>query len=317
MKRALPPLLAVRAFEAAARHLSFSRAADELHVTQGAVSRQIKNLEDYLQQPLFIRLVRRVELTPYGRTFYAAASQGLDIIERAASRVVPLARDIIRISLPQSLASLWLMPRLSSFTEIHPSIDVRVVTSMQSADFSRDNIDVAIRLGTLPGRTYAPDQPRVPHELVSNWRGVHAVHLWDEVLTPVLSKQLLAQGAELHVPEDLRHYKLLHVTVRPYAWEDWFRTRGVEYPQCNSMEFGHFFMALEAARRSSGVALAPKLFVERTDYSEQLVCPFESHVRSAGEYYFLCQERRLEEPTIQHLLSWLLTQDGAEEAVAL
>src|SRR5690606_36031037 len=118
-----------------------------------------------------------------------------------------------------------------------------------------------IRLGKLPGKHYEKHQPLVPHELVANWHGVHAIHLWDEILTPVLSKQLLAQGPALNTPADLRHYKLLHVTVRPDAWKDWFGTQGIAYPQCSSMEFGHFVMALEAARRSSGVALAPKLFL--------------------------------------------------------
>ena len=206
------------------------------------------------------------------------------------------------------------MPRLSSFTEMYPEIDVRVVTSMLRADFDRDNIDIAIRLGRLPGKSYDVQQPRVPHELVADWRGVQASYLWDEVLTPVLSTKLLEQGAPLNTPADLRYYKLLHVTVRPDAWHDWFRTQGASYPSCQSMDFGHFFMALEAARQSSGVALAPKLFVDHAEYADQLVCPFESHIKSAGEYYFLCHERRVGEPAIHLLHDWLLAQGQAHRS---
>lgn len=308
MKRALPPLLAVRAFEAAARHMSFSRAADELNVTQSAVSRQIKVLEDFLGQALFVRMTRRVELTPYGHTFHAAATAGLDIIAKATAQARPQARSLLKISLPQSLASLWLMPRLSSFTETYPHIDVRVFTSMHPADFAHEDIDVAIRLGRLPGKRYTRLQPRVPHELVRDWQGVSAFYLWDEVLTPVLSRKLLSQSAPLRTPADLQHYKLLHVALRPDAWTDWFRTQGVAYRGGDSMEFGHFFMTLEATRRCSGVALAPKLFIDHMESHDELVCPFPSEIKSAGEYYFLCRESQANEKNIRLFRKWLLAQ---------
>jgi len=308
MKRSLPPLLAVRAFDAAARHMSFSRAADELNVTQGAVSRQIKTLEEFLDQPLFVRLTRRIELTPYGQTFHAAVAAGLDTIERAAAQARPAARVPLKISLPQSLASLWLMPRLSSFTEMYPHIDVRVFTSMHPADFAHEDIDVAIRLGRLPGKRYARNQPSIPHELVRDWQGVSAFYLWDEVLTPVLSQKLLSQSAPLRTPADLQHYKLLHVALRPDAWSDWFRTQGVAYRGNGAMEFGHFFMALEAARRCSGVALAPTLFIDHMESHQELVRPFPSTIKSAGEYYFLCREASANEQDVRLFRKWLLAQ---------
>lgn len=308
VKRSLLPLHAVRAFDAAARHMSFSLAAEELNVTQSAVSKQVRVLEDFLKQALFVRLTRKIALTPFGEVFYADIAAGLDALDKAATRSQPETRITLRISLPQSLASIWLMPRLSSFAEMYPHIDVRVLTSMHPADFAHEEIDVAIRLGRLPGKRYRPEQPRVPHDLVRDWHGVNATYLWDEVLTPALSPKLLGQSKPLRTPADLRHYKLLHVALRPDAWRDWFATQKVAYPAKNSMEFGHFFMALEAARRSSGVALIPKLFIDGLEDQGDLVFPFESTIKSAGEYYFLCRESQANEKTIRLFRKWLLTQ---------
>jgi len=306
MKRHLPPLLALRFFDAAARHLSFSLAAEELHVTQSAVSRQIKTLEEALGYPLFVRSIRSVSLTPNGIRYQKAVAQALDILERASSRRTN-AKRILTISAPQSLATFWLIPRLSEFARVYPHIDIRVQTSTGPADFERDEVDVAIRLGAMPGETYDPDQPQVPHELVRNWHGVHATHLWDEVLIPVLSKKLLSQSKPLNTPADLKHYRLLHVALRPTAWSDWFRCAKTPYPKrASTMEFGHFFMALEAARSGHGVALAPTIFLDSPFGSNgDLVTPLPAAKRSAGAYYFLCRERDENDRTIRSFLNWL------------
>jgi LysR family glycine cleavage system transcriptional activator len=306
MRRHLPPLLAVRAFDAAARHMSFSLAGEELHVTQSAVSRQIKLLEDSLGYPLFVRSVRRVTLTPKGVLFQKAATEALDILERASSKGANVKR-ILTISAPQSLATFWLVPRLSRFAETYPTIDVRVRTSTEAADLDRDGVDVAIRLGRLPGAHYEPDQPRIPHQLVRSWQGVSAVHLWDEELVPVVSRKLLLQGAPLQTPADLRNYKLLHVALRPDAWNDWFRCNKAVYPKrASTMEFGHFFMAMEAAKAGHGVALAPRLFLDGPFGSGgDLVCPLPAARKSAGAYYFLCKERMMNDRTVRTFFNWL------------
>jgi LysR family transcriptional regulator, glycine cleavage system transcriptional activator len=306
MRRNLPPLLAVRAFDAAARHMSFSLAGEELHVTQSAISRQIKVLEEALGYPLFVRSIRRVTLTPQGVLYQQAAADALDILERASSRSANVKR-ILTISAPQSLATFWLLPRLSEFAETYPHIDVRVRTSTEPADFERDEIDVAIRLGRMPGVRYDPDQPRVPQALVRSWKGVSAVHLWDEVLVPVLSKKLLRQGPPLKTPADLRNYKLLHVALRPDAWADWFRCNKAAYPKrASTMEFGHFFMALEAAKAGHGVALAPRLFLDGPFGSGgEMACPLPAATKSAGAYYFLCKESMANDRTVRTFLNWL------------
>lgn len=310
MKRQLPPLSAVRVFEAAGRHLNFSHAAEELHVTQGAVSRQIKVLEAYLGKPLFIRRSRSVAFTSYGQDVHASIVKGMDMMESAFRQSRHDRRERLRISVPQSLGNLWLLPRLSAFNERYPQLDVSVVTAMAPADFSRDDYDVAIRLGRLPGRRYARSQPRIPHLLTTDWEGICAVHLWDEVLTPVLNADLLSSGRSLNAVEDLLEYPLLHVTPRPDAWSDWFRSQGVAYRKGKSVTFGHFFMAMEAARRGVGVALAPTLFL---DSVTDLHRPFAPVAKSAGAYYLLYRETRADERSIRIFQKWLREQWRTED----
>ncbi|SPB14449.1 transcriptional regulator [Caballeronia novacaledonica] len=148
MKRRLPPLLALRAFEAAGRLMSFSKAADELNVTQGAISRQIKLLEDFLRAPLFRRLTRQVELTPFGQNYLQAATAALNQIERATVQSLQEARAL-SVSLLPTLGALWLMQRLTSFMTEHPQIRLEVSSSLEPANFKRDGIDVALRVGKV------------------------------------------------------------------------------------------------------------------------------------------------------------------------
>ena len=315
MRRQLPPLLALRVFEVTGRHLSFSRAALELHVTQGAVSRQIKILETHLHAALFRRLTRKVELTEFGARYLTAVSSALDAIEQATQSEV-ISKSTLTVSIAHTTASTWLMPRLSSFIEAHSDIHVNVVTSMEPVDFEREDIDVAIRLGRLPGKRYRPEQPHIPREMVVNWKNVIAEYLWDELLTPVCSKSLLASGPPLAKPEDLRNHTLIHVTPRPTAWADWFRASGTPVIKGRStLEFGHFITALEAARHQRGVALAPTLFLDQLEWRDDLVCPLPSKVKSAGEYYFLCRERDVDTRKVRLFRKWLLRQQMVKPAL--
>ncbi len=302
MKRNLPPLLALRAFESAGRHLSFTSAAAELSVTQGAVSRQIKLLEQHLKHRLFQRLTRSVELTDFGAAYLRTVHQCFTMLEEVDTRQRRTALRL-RISVPQSLANLWLLPRLASFTEGH--FDVHVDTSFAPVDFATDAIDAAIRLGRLPGSRFEAHQPEISHELVHSWVGVIAEHLADEVLTPVVSRALLKTGHPLQQPADLLHYDLIHVTSRARAWPDWLRAHGVLTHPSGGPEYGHFFLGLEAARKKKGVVLAPTLHLQTPSTMTGLVCPIPSRVPSAGAYYLLYRERDAEEPGIQALRRWL------------
>ena len=169
----LPPLLAVRAFEAAGRHLSFSKAADELHVTQGAISRQIRLLEEFLRAPLFVRQARHVELTDFGRRCFAAASNALDQIEKITLESLESVRTL-SVSVLPTIGALWLMPRLTSFMIAHPEIQLIVSSSLEPVDFSRDNIDVAIRVGQLPGDVEVEGAPQILFRMTKTWEGVTA-----------------------------------------------------------------------------------------------------------------------------------------------
>jgi LysR family glycine cleavage system transcriptional activator len=304
MKRRLPPLLAIRAFEAAGRHLSFTRAAEELNVTQGAISRHLKTLESYLQQPLFERLTRRIAFTSFGRRYFLAVSAGLDAIEHAAP--APSGKTTLKLSITQSMGSLWLLPRLSSFTDANQDIEVIVDMSIQPVDFERDHTDLAIRLGKLPGTHAQPMQPVIPHLMVKSWNGVAAEHLYDEVLTPVLSKKLLLKGGRLKQPRDLLRYPLIQVTLRPEAWQEWFKANGVtRLPKAEMIECGHFFMALEAAAKHRGMALVPAIYVENLGDRRHLVCPFKSTLKSCGGYYLLYRESDANSAKIRRFRDWV------------
>lgn len=305
-RESLPPLLAVRAFEAAARRLSFSLAAQDLHVTQSAISRQVRLLEDFLGYRLFVRLTRSVALTPEGVEFFRAAEQSLDLLETAARRGRETGRHCtLKISITQSLAHEYVLPRLPAFAAARPDVEVRVLTSTAPADFQRDDIDAAIRLGPLPGKRYLRHQPRIPHQLVRGWSGVAAFQLWEEVLTPVVNRKVLPPEAVRSVA-DLCQLTLLSLAPRPTAWSDWFQSRGEVLPaKVTTSEFGHFFMSMDAARAGRGVALVPTLFLRDLDPTAELYCPFESTVPSAGEYYFLCREDTATREEVEALIAWL------------
>ena len=303
MKRQLPPLLAIRAFEAAGRHLSFTRAAEELNVTQGAVSRHIKSLENYLQQPLFERFTRRIDFTSFGRSYFAAVSAGLDAIEQG---VPSSSRQNLKLSITQSLGTLWLLPRLSSFTDANPGTEVFVDMSIQPVDFEADDTDLAIRLGRLPGCHSEPMQPVIPHVMVKSWNGVAADHIFDEVLTPVVSKKLLENNGNLTQPRDLLRYPIIQVTLRSRAWHDWFKANGVtRLPKMEVIECGHFFMALEEARKQRGIAILPTIYPQFVG-DHDLICPFKSTLKSVGGYYLLYREKEANTLKIKRFRDWVL-----------
>ncbi|MFT4267485.1 MAG: LysR substrate-binding domain-containing protein [Xenophilus sp.] len=303
----------MRAFEVAARRLSFSLAAEDLHVTQGAISRQVRLLEDFLGHPLFVRQPRGVVLTKEGTDFCLAAEKSLDLLADATRRIRKQdRRSTLKVSITQTLAVAYLLPRLPEFLALRPDIEVRVLTSTAPADFESDEFDIAIRLGALPGKRYLPSQPRIPHELVRNWRNVVAFPLWDEVLTPVLNPRLLASGKPVRVEMDLCQFTLLSLAPRPTAWADWFSSRSARLPgKVTTTEFGHFFMALDAARAGRGVALVPTLFLGGPGADSGLVCPFTSTVPSAGEYYFLCKEGVADDEAVRAFRAWLMKDQEA------
>ena len=306
MSRSLPSLTALRVFDVAGRLQSFSNAAAELNITQGAVSRQIRALEDELQVRLFTRLTRRVQLTEVGQKYLVEVRSGLNLIEQATDRIRNCQnRAMLTISVLPSVGSFWLMPRLARFSQRHPDIETRIITSIDPVNLHSRDADVAIRVGALPGRHYAPQVPGVDLSMVVDWRGVLADELTPDTLVPVCLPSFISDDSAWSSPEKIRELPLIHTASRPNAWPDWMRAH--KLPPLGSsrrIEYGHFFMSLEAARAGEGVAIVPDLLLSGSAISD-LKAAWSCKVRSAGEYYLLSLNERSQEPAIQAFREWV------------
>lgn len=308
MKRRLPPLLALRAFEAAGRHLSFSKAADELNVTQGAISRQIKLLEDFLHAPLFRRLTRQVELTPFGQSYLAAAISALDEIERATVQSLQEARSL-SVSVLPTIGVLWLMQRLTTFMMTYPEIRLQVSSSLEPVNFKREGVDVALRVGKLPGATFDPNAPQIDFRMTEIWDDVSVTPLWEDRITPVMSRRLFEQHGPLTSLDDLGRFRLIHNQKRPDCWTAWLHAAGAAPMQgAGRVDVGHSFMAVMAARDGEGIACVPTIEIDNVDWRDELVKPFDLSVRSAGGYYLLCPKDKALTSEVKLFSGWLVGQ---------
>ncbi|MCP1120803.1 LysR substrate-binding domain-containing protein [Robbsia andropogonis] len=320
MARRLPNLNSLRAFEAAARHLSFSRAADELFVTQGAISRQIKSLEDALGVSLFRRLTRTVDLTEHGREYLPVVREAFDRVEQATLRLVNRERHrILNVNVLPTFAMRWLIPRLPSFALAHPDIEIRMITSIRPINFWREDIDVAIRVGQIPDspQTSNGPRPRIDIQMTEDWSNVRCYPLMPDVLIPVCSKSLLERLPPLQRAEQLLEIPqlpLLHMSTRIHAWPDWFRASGIEYaiPE-QTPAHGHFFMVLEAALAGAGIALVPKALAAADIDAGRLAVPLDLAQESAGSYCFLCREHQADTDAVQAFRDWIFSQRDATD----
>lgn len=309
-KRPLPPLSALHGFEASARLLSFTKAAEELYVTQGAISRQVRQLEDFLGVALFERFTRRIQLTDAGEELYTVVAEVLDQLSNVAQRVQRRKHvEILTVSVLPSFASAWLMPRLYLFTEKHPSIEIRLHTSIDPVGFSSSGPDVAIRVGRVPGKHYERHQPRIELEMAENWRGIHIDELIPDRLVAVCSPKLLSEMGPL-TPQDIANLPLIHTTSRRFAWPDWLHAHGVtdQGGVARGPEMGHFFMSIEVATRGRGVAIVPDIVARQELELGRLVVAYESDLQSAGDYCLLIPDGNLQRAPIVLFRDWLLAQ---------
>ncbi len=297
MARDLPPLLALRAFDAAANYLSFSKAAVELNVTHGAVSRQVRSLEQYLGVQLFRRVNRTVVLTEAGQLYYFAVRDLLDGLVAATRQLHARERSgVLTVSTLDSFAVKWLLPRLARFRTQHPESDVRLSTGDLIADFARDGIDIAVRHGQ------------------GNYPGLAAERLMTEELYPVCSPKLLEGSYPLKSPDDLRHHTLFHDGKRD-DWQVWLKaagvdnvdhTRGPTYPYSN--------MGIQGAIQGEGVALARSSLVEDDLKSGHLIKPFEISLPVEFAYYVVYPEQHLSRPKVKVFRDWLFSEVVEVEA---
>jgi LysR family glycine cleavage system transcriptional activator len=315
VSRTLPPLNALRAFDAAGRHLSFSKAALELHVTQGAISRQIRELEKRLGARLFVRLARRVELTDVGRRYLNEVQAALDQVERATREIrTRRGRRVLTISVLPTIASYWLMERLARFSLAHAGIEVRILTSIQPVDLPGGEADLAIRVGALPGQRFDDKHPRIDLSMVDDWRGVRADFLFPDILVPLCAPSLTNGRRKLRHPRDLEHYPPIHTATREQAWPDWFAAQGLVAPFASDGNYyGHFFMGIQAAREGQGVAIAPHIFFGGRE-AEGLLFPFRLRMPSAGDYHLLVLDSRRKEREIALFSTWVLAEAQAQNA---
>lgn len=300
MARSLPPLNGLRAFEAAARHLSFTRAAEELHVTQAAVSHQIKGLEERLGMRLFRRLNRSLLLTDEGQRLFLAAR---DAFERLAEAIEGLrARDTggpLTVSVLPSFAAKWLVPRLSRFQERYPDIDLRITALERLVDLVRDDVDVAIRFGS------------------GKWPGVRAEMILEDRVTPVCSPAL---AERLREPADLAHVTLLHETMEPMRnfpdWAAWLRAAGVTGVDVSrGLRFSHTHILLQAAIDGRGVALGQSPLAADDLAAGRLVAPFDLSLPVGYAYYLVYLPEAAERPKIKAFREWV-TAEMAERRSA-
>jgi DNA-binding transcriptional LysR family regulator len=296
MRRRLPPLKTLPAFELAAERASFSAAAGELNLTHGAVSRQIKALESHLGVPLFRRRNRRIELTEAGAAFLPGVRQALHLLETTTAQVATSPREgALVVSCIATFMMRWLIPRLYAFNALHPKIEVRLSASHLPVDFARDGIDVAIRTGRSP-------QPR--HVAAAPFLADH--------IGPVCAPALLAKHGTMRLA-DLRRCVLLSADSRPDAWSDWAQARGTTIDTSRCRPFEHMYFMLEAAASGLGVGVASHPLVEEDLRSGRLVAPF-GFVPSGRSYCVLHAKALADNPKIAAFRKWIVTCGAAAPA---
>lgn len=296
MSRRLPPLNALKAFEAAARNLSFTKAAEELFVTQAAVSHQIKTLEEHLGLKLFLRKNRSLLLTEEGQGYYLDIKEIFNQLVDATDRLLARgAKGSLTVCLTPSFAIQWLVPRLSKFHELHPEIDVRIKAQDDEENSLTDDVDVAIYYGR------------------GNWNGVEAYQLHKEYLVPLCSPFLLTGPKPLHAPSDLSQHTLLHDTSRR-AWKAWMKTAGVrDVPVNQGPIFSHSSMVLQAAIHGQGVALGNSVLAKPDLDAGRLVIPFSHSLESKNAFYLVVREAQAELGKIVSFKEWMLSMVEQEE----
>ncbi|MBZ9993919.1 LysR substrate-binding domain-containing protein [Mesorhizobium sp. BH1-1-4] len=274
MKRGRLPLTALRSFEAAGRHLSFSKAAEELFVSQAAISRQIRELETFLRQPLFERHHRRVELTDAGRRLLAQLVRSFDAIDKLLGDLVATpAQSVVRVSVEPSLAAVWLVPRLNRFRQLRPDIDVSLEVDPRLIEFRGDQPELALRFSAH----------------ATSWPRAEAERLAPTVDSPVLSPALLSSGSVLETPADLARFTLLHEENRQ-GWARWFEAAGVpaDAVPARGPMLADASLSKQAALLGHGVALADLLQIGQELATGTLVKPFDIDVAS-GAYWLVAR----------------------------
>jgi LysR family glycine cleavage system transcriptional activator len=295
LRRSLPPLNALRSFEAAARHQSFTRAADELCVTQGAVSHQVKSLEAELGLKLFNRERQGLVITNAGQEYLAVVCDAFDRIALGTDCLLQRLRSgVITVSMSPDFAAKWLVTRLGRFAEAYPEIELKVLATMHHVDFAREDVDLAIRHGD------------------GNWTGLDAVNLCPEELFPVCSSALLGNRGGIYSPEDVLQFPLLHLNDRR-DWARWLEAAGAPGEALlHGPILNHASMLIDAAVDGQGLALARNVLVAADLINGRLVRPFRTSLPLKKTYWIVCPKATSALPKIVAFRDWLLAEAAAD-----
>lgn len=300
-RRNLPSLDLLRGFEAAARNLSFTRAAEELFITQSAVSRQVKTIEDHLGVALFARRHRALLLTEAGHELHRATAQALRQLADAAARIRERAGGrTLTVTATIGFASLWLIPRLADFRSERPDIDIRISANNKMLDLEREGLEMAVRYCT----------PKAAPE--------GATKLFGEVVLPVCSPKLVTRTAPLAAPGDLRHHVLLHYErpdgVTPWlSWTVWLETMQLAgLKPAGSLRFSQYDQTIQAAIDGQGVALGTSPLVRQLIRQGRLIAPLEKKFESSRAYYLVISADAAGRPEVKDFAAWLVRQAKQE-----
>jgi DNA-binding transcriptional LysR family regulator len=296
MRRKLPSIQALICFESAAKHASFTKAAQELSLTQGAVSRQVSSLEEMLGESLFKRDRHGMQLTHAGESYYKNISMRLHGLERDTLDIMGgngLGNNLTIAAVP-TFASKWLIPRLPNFSKLHPNTHIHIETRTRAFMFNDSGLDAAIYAGT-------PDQ-------VTQWAGTQATKLFDEEVIPVCSPSLLKSNRQL-TPEQISQMPLLQQSTRPEAWRQWFNAQGLDPAQSMAgPRYEQFSMQVAAAQCGLGVSLMPTILVTGELADGQLVVACNRTLSGLRAYYFVQPQSALQLEASVQFKKWLSQQ---------
>lgn len=304
MSRHIPPLNPLRAFEVAARHLSFTRAAEELFVTPSAVSHQIKTLEESLGIALFTRDAKALSLTAAGKAYLPGVQQAFKQLAHATHQLQTHGMPALKINIPPTFAVKWLIPRMDRFMKAHPEIDLKVSTSNHTVDFSREDFDLSVRYGR------------------GHYPGLHSELCLPVEVFPVCSPALMRGEHPLLVPADLKHHTLLHddstyTDVSNPNWAMWLEHAGVTgIDATRGPSFWPSHLVINAAADGLGVALAKKNWVVQDLADGLLVRPFDISLPVEFSYFIVYPEERVKDRRIAAFVDWVRQEVAADQAAA-
>lgn len=293
-RRLTPSMTALQCFEAAARHLSFTRAAQELHLTQSAVSKQVAQLEEMLQHHLFQRVRRRLQLTPAGSLYLTEVDKILTQVDMSSRYILSYGAEteVLRVATQPTFGARWLIPNLKGFGKRFPHIHLDIRSVLEPFDLLQAKADIAFFFGQ------------------GTWPGATCIALFDEDVVPVCSPELLAEGA-VENPAQLAGQVLLQCTSRPEAWHEWFLAQGLSSQNSyHGPRFDTFYMCIHAAQAGCGVALVPRYLVAQELLDGKLIAPLSHVMPSNGAHFMAYAEHAAEVPKVKDFVAWILERCG-------